>query len=174
MPPKAAKMSQTFDQAIHDETAFTCYSARNTSIEELEDLILQINEMKDKTQYTRSDKNKFQSLKSETNELKSLIKKENKEFCTAIGRLNPNISNEEKYNKDQKSVRQCIKSLDNAMLDLEVKLEDENIIPTRSIMESPAATSDIATILLQMSKQQERQDNAVCILKCILEFSTAC
>ena len=80
MPPKAAKMSQTFDQAIHDETAFTFYSARNTSIEELEDLILQINEMKDKTQYTRSDKNKFQSLKSETNELKSLIKKENKEF----------------------------------------------------------------------------------------------
>ena len=154
MPPKAAKMSQTFDQAIHDETAFTFYSARNTSIEELEDLILQMNEMKDQTVYTRSDKNKFPSLKSKSDALISLIKKENKDFCAAIGRLNPNISNEESYNKDQKSVRQCIKVLDNAILDLEVKLEDENVIPTRPIMEAPAAASDIDTILAQMAKQQ--------------------
>ena len=68
-------MSQTFDEAIHDETAITFYSARNTSIEELEDLILQINEMKDQTVYTRSDKNKFPTLKSESDELKSLLKK---------------------------------------------------------------------------------------------------
>ena len=110
MPPKTlAKMSKTFDEAIYDETAITFYSARNTSIEELEDLILQINEMKDQTVYTRSDKDKFPTLKSESDELKSLLKKENKDLCAAIGRLNPNISNEERYKEDQKSLRHCIK-----------------------------------------------------------------
>merc|ERR1711895_310359 len=43
--------------------------------------------------------------------------------------------------------------MENVNLDLEVKLEDKNVIPTRSITEAPPATSDVATILQQMAKQ---------------------
>ena len=48
--------------------------------------------------------------------------------------------------------------MENANIDLEVKLEDKKVIPTRSITEAPLPASDITSILLQMSKQQERQD----------------
>ena len=42
--------------------------------------------------------------------------------------------------------------MENAILDLRVKLEDENVIPIQT--EAPAAASYIATTLQQMSKQQ--------------------
>ena len=42
--------------------------------------------------------------------------------------------------------------MENAILDLRVELEDENVIPIQT--EAPAAASDVGTILQQMSKQQ--------------------
>ena len=39
-------MAKTFDQAIYDKSAHDLYSARNAKFDELEDLILQINELK--------------------------------------------------------------------------------------------------------------------------------
>ena len=140
-------MSKTFDQAIYDKSAHDLYSARNSKIDELEDLILQINDLKDQSAYTRASKGKFKTLKSESEELKTLLKNENRDLCTALCKLNPKITNDGRYKDDQKAFRDWIKNLDNAILDLEVKLEDKNVIPTQSIMEPPLTASDLSTML---------------------------
>ena len=40
-------MSLTFNKAIYDKSAFALYSARNVKFNELENLILDINNLKD-------------------------------------------------------------------------------------------------------------------------------
>ena len=79
-----------------------------------------------------------------------------KALGTALFKINLKIQEDARYRDDWKVFRDWIKGLENANLDLEVKLEDEGGIPTRSITETPPAASDITTILLQMSKQQEQ------------------
>ena len=158
MPPKAAKMSKTFDEAIYDEAAVDLYSSRNVRYDDLVSLIESINRFGNKTSYTRSAPNKFSKLNTRSEEVICKVREENEAFRTALFKINPKIQEDSKYKEDQTEVRKWIEDLENAILDLRVKLEDENVIPTPLIMETPAAASDVATILLQKSKQQERQD----------------
>ena len=51
-------------------------------------------------------------------------------FVQHFFKLNPKISNDARYKEDQKAFRGWIKNLDIAILVLEIKLEDENVIPT--------------------------------------------
>ena len=80
------------------------------------------------------------------------MKEDNEALRAALFKINPKIQDDPKYKQDQTRVRKWIKDLETANFDLQVKLEDENAIPIQT--EAPAATSDIATILQQMSKQQ--------------------
>ena len=63
------KMAKFFDQAVFDEPAFTSFSAKNVSFDELEDLIGQIEDLKINGVNTRSTKDKFYQLQSNLNEL---------------------------------------------------------------------------------------------------------
>ena len=140
------KMAKTFDQAIYDETANDLYSARNAKFDELEDLIDQSNDLNDQTAYTRSSKGKYINLKSRSNVLITKLRDENEALCTALFKLNPKITDDARYKEDQKAFRGWIKNLENALLDLEVKLEDEAVNPTQPIVETPLPTSDLSSI----------------------------
>ena len=145
-------MAKTFDQAICDETAYDLYSARNAKFDELAALILEINELKDQSTNTRTTKGKYNNLKTKSGELVTLLTNKNRALCTAFFKLNSKMTNNAKYISDQSAFRGWIRKLEDALLDLEAKLEDENVISTQSILQAPAA-SDINSVLLQMSKQ---------------------
>ena len=153
MPPKTAKMSKTFDEAIYDEAAVDLYSSRNVRYDDLVSLIDDINLLGNQTSYTRTAKGQFSNLKASSDTVISKLKEDNEALRIALFKINPKIQDDPKYKIDQTEVRKWIEDLENAILDLRVKLEDENVIPTPPIMETPAATSDVATILQQMSKQ---------------------
>ena len=154
MPPKPIiKMSKTFDQAVYDATAIDLYSARNIKFNKLEDLIDEFNFLKSQTTYSRTAKAQYFNLKDRCDAVITELTDDNKALGTALFKINPKIQEDARYKEDQKVFRDWIKSLENANLDLKVKLEDEGVIPTRSIMEEPPATSDLNTILQQMDKR---------------------
>ena len=130
MPPKAAKMSKTFDEAIYDEAAVHLYSSRNVRFDDLVSLIEDINLLGNQTTYTRRARDQFYSLKTRSDEIISKLREENEAFRTALFKINPKIQDDLKYKQDQTEVRKWIKDLETANLDLKIKLEDENVIPT--------------------------------------------
>ena len=137
MPPKAAKMSKTFDEAIYDEAAVDLYSFRNVRFDDLVSLIDDINLLGNQTTYTRKAKGQFNSLKTRSDEIISKLREENEAFRAALFKINPKIQDDQRYKQDQTEVRKWIKDLETANLDLQIKLEDENVIPTPPIMETP-------------------------------------
>ena len=48
------------------------------------------------------------------------------------------MTNDTKYISDQTAFRGWIRKLEDALLDLEAKLEDENVISTQTILQAPA------------------------------------
>ena len=147
--PAKFKMAPKFEQAILDLSANHLYSARNAKHDELDALIEDINELKNQSTATRTTKSKFYRLKDKSEKLTTLLDNENRELCKAFFMINPNMADDPKYINDQKSFRGWIRKLDDAVLDLEAKLEDDNVIPTQTILQAPAV-SDVNTILLQM------------------------
>ena len=152
MPPKAAKMPKSFDDAIYDEAAVDLYSSRNVRYDDLVSLIESINKLGNKTTYTRTSPGKFSKLNTRSEEVISKVREDNEALRTALFKINPKIQDDLKYKQDQTEVRKWIKDLETANFDLKVKLEDENAIPIQT--EATAAASDVATILQQMAKQQ--------------------
>ena len=156
MPPK-------FDQAIHEETANDLYSARNAKFNELALLIAKINELRDKGANTRSTRDKFYRLRDRTEKLITLLEDENRALCAALFKLNPKMASDTKYKEDQSSFRSWIEGLEESLCELIEMMENENVIPAidpaGSLAPSQApAASDVNTILLQLSKQQERME----------------
>ena len=82
--PSRLKMTLTFDKAIYDKSAHDLYSARNVKFDELDNLILEINELKDQSPSTRSTPGKFKRLKTESEELITLLTNENRNLCAAF------------------------------------------------------------------------------------------
>ena len=151
MPSKTVvRMAKTFEQAVHDVTAFASFSARNAKVDELEALIGQIEELKIKDANTRSTKDKFYRLQSKFNELETKLNEKNESMHTAIFMLITNMANDSKYKEDQTAFRSWIGRAEDALSELVDKLEESgmNLVTTSS--QAPPATSDIATILLQM------------------------
>ena len=155
MPPKTVvKMAKTFEQAVHDVTAFASFSARNASIDELEALIGQMQELKLKGANTRSTKDKFYRLQSKFNELETKLNEKNKSMHTAIFMLNTNMTNDSKYKEDQTAFRCWIGRAEDALSELVDNLEESGMNLVTTSLQAPPATSDSATILQQMAKQQ--------------------
>ena len=155
MPPKTVvKMAKIFGQAVHDVTDFVSFSTRNAIIDELEALIGQMQELKLKGANTRSTKDKFYRLQSKFNELETKLNEKNESMRTAIFMLNTNMANDSNYKEDQTALRNWLGRAEDALSELVEKLEesDMNLVTTSS--QAPPATSDIATILQQMAKQQ--------------------
>ena len=155
MPPKTSvKMAKTFEQAVHDVTAFASFSARNAIVDELEALIGQMQELKLKGANTRSTKDKFYRLQTKFNELETELNDKNKSMRTAIFMLNTNMANDSKFKEDQSALRIWIGRAEDALSELIDKLEEigMNLVTTSS--QVPPATSDLAAILQQMAKQQ--------------------
>ena len=73
---------------------------------------------------------------------------------TAISMINTKMANDSKYKEDQTAFRSWIGRAEDALSELVDKLEESgmNLVTTSS--QAPPATSDLATILQQMAKQQ--------------------
>ena len=111
-------------------------------------------ELKLKSANTRSIKDKFYRLQTKSNELETELNDKNKSMRSAIFMLNTNMANDSKFKEDQSALRIWIGRAEDALSELVDKLEESgmNLVTTSS--PAPAATSDIATILQQMAKQQ--------------------
>ena len=154
------KMAKTFDQAIADESAYDLYSSRNSKHDQLESLMQEIEVFMAKGTHTRTAVGKYKLFKEKGVKLKTVLEEENTALCTAFFKLNSKMKNDAKYKEDQKVFRGWITGLEDSLLELEAKLEDEKVIPTQTILQGPPP-SDINTILLQMSKQQERMEDMI-------------
>ena len=119
------KMAKTFDQAIRDESANDLYSDRNAKFDELDNLIVEINELKDQSASTRSTVGKFKCLKTKSESLITLLTIENRKLCSAFFKLNSKMIDDAKYEEDQTAFGGWIKGLEDTLLDLRIKLEDE-------------------------------------------------
>ena len=156
--PAKLKMVLTFEKAVYDKSAHDLYSARNVKFDELSHLIDKIDKLKDQSSYTRASKGNFKRLKTKSEELVTLLTNENRNLCTALFKLTPKITDDLSYKADQKEFRGWIEKLEDALALLEVRLEEEGVLPAEPDEEARPAAPDLSSLLLKMDKRWSESD----------------
>ena len=154
------KMARTFDQAVFDEPAFTSFFVKNVSLDELEPLIAQMEDLEINGIDTRTTKDKFCQLQS-CQELSTELKDSGESVCTAVFETDAEMAKDPKYNEDQTAFKDWIGEAEDApseliekfeKLELIDKLEESGMDIVTFSLQAPPAACNTNAILLQMSK----------------------